>query len=530
MELVGNIPFSESQTSSPLVIKYIAKEESVRPLYERFPSVDNLPIQAKEKLANYAHRSLLCQQISKQYESRGFSLEQQVNFKRLQQAHTVTITTGHQLNLLTGPLYFFYKILEVIKTCEQANAKEDVHAYVPVFWLASEDHDFKEINHFYYKGKKILWDEPKEGPVGRLNLDKLSGVLTSFLDDLAESEGKEKLKKLLVKSYGCSATFGEASFALVNELFSSYGLLCIDGDDAILKQSMIPYFSEEISRKTSFKKITATNKIIGKKVQINPREINLFYIEDGLRERIVQPDLGLDVFEVVNTSLKFTEKELLSLLNKSPEKFSPNALLRPLYQEVLLPNVMYVGGGGEIAYWLQLKSFFESQKVIFPMLLVRNSVQLINEKEWLKMKFLNLDFLDFFQSAEEAVKSQIRKSSNSLDLLQKKEQELRAVFDGLEDLREQTHLSFGQMLDAQRKKQLNGFSKLKKRMLLAEAKNQEERWQQIEKYLERVKVMGALQERKANFTEYYIQTEKSFIKDLYAELLPFEQQFLLLKK
>ena len=152
---------------------------------------------------------------------------------------------------------------------------------------------------------------------------------------------------------------------LANELFKKEGLVILDGESKSLKNLFIPYMNEELKNQSSFKTVSETNlKLTSDEysIQVNPREINLFYIEDNLRERIIFEN---GKYKVNNTKIEFSQVEILAEVDKNPEKFSPNVILRPLYQEVILPNLCYIGGGGEIAYWLQLKSNFVKFKVRF---------------------------------------------------------------------------------------------------------------------------------------------------------------------
>src|SRR5690606_26448320 len=150
----------------------------------------------------------------------------------------------------------------------------------------------------------------------------------------------------------------DATRFLVNKLFAIYGLVILDGNDPILKKIYLPYIVEELIQQTAFEKVSKTNETINTlasnyKLQVNPREINLIYLNKNLRGRIIETD---DLFGVLDTDIRWTKDELLAEVKEYPERFSPNVILRPMYQEIILPNLCYIGGGGELAYWLQLKS------------------------------------------------------------------------------------------------------------------------------------------------------------------------------
>jgi len=308
------------------------------------------------------------------------------NIELLHHENTFTITTSHQLNLFTGPLYFLYKIISVINLTNELKAAYPENNFVPVYWMATEDHDFDEINYFNFKGKKVQWSRQASGAVGRLNTEDLDKVLDVFTANLGFGANSNGIKKLFKCAYLDHKNLADATRFLANELFGIYGLVIVDADDRDLKSLFAPYVKKELTEQTSFTKVSETNEKInslGFNVQVNPREINLFYLKEDLRERIVEQN---GTYFVNDTDISFTKSELLAELEKHPERFSPNVIMRPLYQEVILPNLCYIGGGGELAYWFQLKSYFKAVNVPFPMLLLRNSVLVKTAKQSEKLK------------------------------------------------------------------------------------------------------------------------------------------------
>ena len=149
---------------------------------------------------------------------------------------------------------------------------------------------------------------------------------------------------------------------------------------------------------------------------------------------------------VLNSDYSWQKEELLDEIDSFPERFSPNAVLRPLYQEKILPNLAYVGGGGELAYWLQLKSCFDHHKVTFPMLMMRNSVLIVSSKQIAKIEKLNLNFLDFFQDSNAFSKTVIQRHSNEELSFENQKQFLKKQFDDLFRLAKKTDPSFEKLL------------------------------------------------------------------------------------
>ncbi|MBP6557946.1 MAG: bacillithiol biosynthesis cysteine-adding enzyme BshC, partial [Flavobacterium sp.] len=347
------ISYQESGYFSKLIVDYLEQKTELKKLYNRFPKIENFKNQIEEKEKNFnsndnVKRQVLANALERQYS--GFEISETVksNISLLSDSKTFTITTGHQLNLFTGPLYFLYKIVSTINLCKELKQAYPQHNFVPIYWMATEDHDFEEINYFHFKKAKIKWNRESHGPVGRLSTAGLEEVYKVFIEELGLGENAAYLKSLFDNSYLKHSNLAEATRYLANELFGNKGLIILDGDDVALKQIFVPFIKEELLHQTAFRNVTKTNETLQNyTIQVNPREINLFYIEDDIRERIVFED---NQYKVNNTNLVFTKNEIHLLLETNPEKFSPNVILRPLYQEVILLNLCYIGGGGEIAY------------------------------------------------------------------------------------------------------------------------------------------------------------------------------------
>jgi bacillithiol biosynthesis cysteine-adding enzyme BshC len=315
----------------------------------------------------------------------------------------------------------------------------------------------------------------------------------------------------------------DATRFLANELFKSEGLVIIDGDDKNLKSLFAPYVKNELINQNSFAAVSKTiTQLKEYEVQVNPREINLFYIEDSLRERIVFEN---NIYKVNNTGIEFSEAEILEELKNSPEKFSPNVILRPVYQEVILPNLAYIGGGGEIAYWLELKNNFEIQKVTFPILIVRNSFVIASEKQKYKLAKLGLSFEELFLSEHELLNQKTKEFSNiKIDFSEQKET-LRKQFSELLKIAEQTDKSFIGAVKAQDAKQIKGLENLEKRLLKAEKRVHAYELERIILLQNELFPNQSLQERKTNFSEFYLEFGNSFIDKIIQELKPLENNF-----
>lgn len=528
------IPYAETGFFSNLILDYLAQDKAVEFLYHRYPSLENFGEQIQEKANNYnqQNRKILLATIKSQYNRLKISEATQKHIKNLESQTSFTVTTGHQLNLFTGPLYFLYKIISTINLCKELKSSYPQNHFVPVYWMATEDHDFDEINFFNFNNKKVVWERNAGGAVGELSTEGLDQVFRRFSEMLGTTTNAEKIKDLFKSVYVNHDNLADATRFLAHKLFDEYGLIILDANDKSLKQLFIPHIKRELFEKSCSEAVSKTNTTINTlkdknyKLQVNPREINLFYLEKGSRERIIEKD---GTFFINNSGKQFSKKTLEIEVENYPEKFSPNVLMRPLYQEVILPNLCYIGGGGELAYWLQLKSYFSEENVCFPILLLRNSALLVTKKQLDKIKKLNISLNDLFLPKNE-LETKVTKQISSIRIdFSPQREHLQQQFKGLYKLAEQTDVSFRKAVTAQEKKQLNGLDALEKRLLKAQKRKLADHLNRVTQLQNELFPNGSLQERTANFSEFYLEFGDSFITQLFENLDPLQQEFVCLE-
>ena len=527
------IPFRKTGYFSKLICDYLDENKDLKPFYNRFPSLKNFSAQLAEKSKNYSigNRQVLFDALMRQYGNVELSEKTRNHIVSLKGMDTFTIVTGHQLNLFTGPLYFLYKIISTINLCEELKTTFPDKEFVPIYWMASEDHDFDEINYFNYQGKKIQWNRPMGGAVGRMDTEGLQEVSDVLSAKWGTSKNAKQLKQLFETAYLENNTLTEATRYLANALFGEQGLVIVDGDDAGLKQLFIPFMKKDIFDNQPFKKVTEAIDKLSKvseeyRIQVNPRKINYFYLQEGLRERIVEKN---GTYLVNGTDVQFSRSELEREMAAHPERFSPNVIARPLYQEVILPNLCYIGGGGELAYWLELKQYFEAMDVTFPMLLLRNSALVITDKQLRKIKNLDLDIPDLFLKQNSLINKKIRQISNiDIDFSPQKKL-LEDQFANLYELAEQTDKSFLRAVKAQEVKQKKGLDKLEKRLLKAQKRKLKDHVVRLTELQNALFPNYSLQERQLNFSELYLEYGEDLIPMLMKALQPLEQSFLILR-
>ncbi|WP_438962781.1 bacillithiol biosynthesis cysteine-adding enzyme BshC [Nonlabens sp.] len=522
------LSYKSAQYFSSLMEDYLVEKDKLKPFYHRFPKLELFKAQIEEKQAEFSSkktsREILVTSLLEQYNGLEDSKRSLSNIKLLNDSKTFTITTGHQLNLFTGPLYFLYKIVSVINLCKQLKVVYPSYNFVPVYWMATEDHDFEEIKYFNYHGKKIVWNREATGGVGRLLNDGLEQVLEVFKEELGTSDNAGEIITIFKAAYLKHDNLAQATRYLAHQLFGKEGLVIIDGDDSSLKSLAIPHFKDELLYQTSFYKVNETieNWPAAYKVQVTPREINLFYLKDDLRERIV---LENDIYKVVDSDISFTKNEILIELQNHPERFSPNVIMRPLYQEVILPNLCYIGGGGEMAYWLELKEYFNSQNVTFPMLLMRNSALLMTRKQKDKVEKLSLELKDLFLKDFELDEKLTKQLSEiEIDFSTQKEH-LHKQFKELYKIALQTEASFQGAVAAQEHKQIKGLEHLEKRLLKAQKRKLKDFLNRASDLQKELFPNSSLQERQENFSSFYLEYGSNLIEHIKENLDPLDMNF-----
>lgn len=516
MEKKSAISFLEVE-SIPLLIKDFLTQK-ILGFEQDIYTEGNIKNRIAQKKNSFTveNRQILVEVLSEQHSKLALSEKQKNNLDLLQREDTFTVTTGHQLNLFSGPAFFIYKILQTIKLADHLNGIFPVNKIVPVFWMASEDHDFEEINHFKTESNYYETKAHAGGAVGEIIVED-DAFISQFAQEFKDSVFGTELILMMKRAYKKDNTLSEATRILVHELFSDYGLIIIDGDHPRLKSQLKEVFKAELLHQNLFKKTKETVKFLTEKygkVQVNPREINLFYLTET-RDRIA---FDGEKFIIVDKNISFTKDEILHELENHPEKFSPNALMRPVYQESILPNLAYIGGNAEIMYWLELKNYFKNISLPFPVLIPRNSMLFVKEKSVTKIEKLNLKLEDFILNFSEVTSNLLMQNNTILALLNEQETMLQKQFDEIALISSDTDKSFGTLVEAEKTRQLKSFKRMKKRLLRAEKIKQSEKLQRLENLFLTIHPGGNWQERVLNFSVFYADHGREWLQTCYDEI------------
>ena len=484
-----------------LLLDYLDQKPALESFYSIYPTLEN----AKEAIISKQNfdiekRKTLVDVLEKQYTG----LPYLPDFSILLKENTFTVTTGHQLNIFTGPLYIIYKIVTTVKLARALKEAYPEYNFVPIYWMATEDHDFEEIATFHLFGQTHKWTGEHKGAVGRLNPKELESILKQLPDK----------PMLFAKAYLENTTLADAVRCYMHELFGKQGLITLDADHADLKRHFLPIIKEELTDSVSEKLVTETTgklNALGYHTPLHAREINLFYLADGLRERITRDG---DNFQVLNTDITFTKSEILDLASKNPKFFSPNVVLRPLYEEVILPNLAYIGGPSEVPYWMQLKGVFEHFNVAFPMLMPRNFALYINHLQGKKVEKLKINYKDLFLDEVALRKTFVERNTEHILSLEDQKNAFNEIFEAILNKATAVDQTMHGAVKAEQTRLLNSLKHLEKRIIKAEERNHESEITQLISLKNKLFPNGIAQERYDNLLNFYIN-DPEFIEKLF---------------
>jgi bacillithiol biosynthesis cysteine-adding enzyme BshC len=491
-------------------LDYINKIDSLKPFYGAYPEIANFREIIDKKTFTGSKREKLVAELEKQYEGLSFKPDLDILLKE----NTFTVTTGHQLNIFTGPLYIIFKIVTAINLAKKLKNTYPNYNFVPVYWMASEDHDLEEIQSFRAFGRKYKWKTDQTGAVGRMKPDGLA--------EIGDQLGKEA--SFFKDAYAKNSTLANAVRDYMHHLFGTYGLVTIDADSRLLKSQFQSVMKDDLLNNTAYGLVnerTSQIENLGYKTQISPREINFFYLDKNLRERIVKTESG---FEVLHTDLTFSQSQMEDIIINEPEKLSPNVVLRPLYEEWILPNLAYIGGPSEVPYWLQLKPVFEHYKEAFPALLPRNFGLILDAKSKENLDKLNFSLEDIFKPTDDLKKEYVKANSQMELDLNKELDVLNEIYSSIKQKADSLDITLGRTTEAFETKSIDLIKKLEKRLIRAEKRNHSEAMTKIEQIREHLCPGGGLQERKDNMLNFY-SLDNLFIEQLLEAFDPLNYSF-----
>lgn len=508
---------------------YTLGDQSLRPFYEHDVSLEAFEKVIAQKNFDPKKRQILVEELEEQYKGVAASTATLENIQQLKQANCYTIITAHQPNLFTGPLYSIYKIISTINLVEKLRETYPEQSFVPIFWTGGEDHDFEEVNHLNLFGKRLTWDDKQGGSVGQYTVDSLRSVLDETKAILGEGEYAKVVAEKLETFYGNASSYSEAVKHFLNWIFGRYGLVIANAGTAGFKGQMISLFKDELLHQSSKPIIAQTIQDLeaaGYQQQAHAREINLFYLSPNKRSRIVKEG---NQYEVLDTDLRFSEAEILAELATNPQNFSPNVVLRPLFQESIFPNLAYIGGGGEIAYWLERKTQFEHYQVPFPMLIRRCSVLWVPKGMTKLMSKLNIQTKELFEDTHQLLKQYVLENTEAELSLKEELNALNAIFGQILSKAKEVDSALEPGVLGQQKQMQKAVENLEQRLIRSEKKKNETSMQQIQKLKDNLFPNNGLQERYDNFLGFYSRYGEMFLETLKENLDVLDKKMLVIE-
>ncbi|MBR2647597.1 MAG: bacillithiol biosynthesis cysteine-adding enzyme BshC [Sediminibacterium sp.] len=530
------LPYAATHAFSSLVTDYLAQVPAITAFQLHAPTYEGISAAIETRKKYLVNRKLLVNALHKQYT--GLSVSDQVanNIELLLAENTFTITTAHQPNIFTGPLYFIYKILHTVKLCEELKEKFPSENFVPIYYMGSEDADLEELGFINAGDQHLIWETKQEGAVGRMKVDKpLLKILGDLERQIAVLPHGTAWITLLRNCYTEGKTIQQATLELVNELFGKYGVVVVIPDNAELKSLFRLTVEKELVEKFSESIVAETTLELAKhyKVQAAGRPINLFYLIDDKRERIeVEGERDKEEgirYKVKGLGLSFTQEEILKELYEHPERFSANVILRGVFQGTILPDIAFIGGGGELAYWLELKNVFAAAGVPYPVLILRNSFVFIEPLVNERIQKQHLSDNDLFETELTLINALVTKNTKQQLRLSEQIEQVKLQYQFIQMLAagvDKSLVEHAKSLEARTVKLLAG---LEKKIFRAEKRKYETDIQQIQFIKKSLFPANSLQERHQNIALFYAKYGPGFIDSIYKASTGLAQEFCVVK-
>ncbi len=540
------INFSDIPKHQNLFLDYMYEFENVEEYYKHdfrnkdcyLPLFKNISESKKSKPFNIS--SILKNQYST---LKGVSEKTLKNINVLDDSKTITIVTGQQLGILGGPLYTLYKIITAVRLANQLSQRFDDYNFVPVFWLEADDHDFNEVrsvNLFDNENQVInigykeqINDDDAKQSIGKIIFDEsLNDFISQFESSLRDTDYKNELLTKIKECYQVGNSFKDNFKQLMFWLFDEYGVVIFDPQDAEVKSLLKPIFKKEVNDFT-----TQTQKLIQTSAkleetyhaQVKVKPVNMFYHTDEGRYSIEPVD---EIFKLRRKRKQFTKEEILNEIENSPDRFSPNVLLRPICQDYLLPTAFYIAGPSEISYFAQVTPLYDFYKIVTPIIFPRSSVTLLEKNVGAAMDKYDLALTDIFLGLDELKEKVIAGlSENNIDkAFEDSINEIDLTFDKLKENLFAIDKTLVDSSARYRERIISSINELKSKATKAQENKHETTIRQLTRLSNLLYPNENLQEREINFTYFYNKYGKALIAKIYNDISinEFEHQIITL--
>jgi bacillithiol biosynthesis cysteine-adding enzyme BshC len=542
---VETLPFDQIPQQTRLFLDYLKDPVALRRFYPEAVSFHYEVSDRRERvLANYkTDRGAVCDALERMNRGWGASEKTLVNIGLLREADCIAVVSGQQVGLFTGPLYTIYKALSAVKLAE-CMSQRGIKA-VPVFWLATEDHDFPEVAKAEFINRDCVFSSvsapaelhPEGLPVGRVILDEsLPATIHDLLSALPQTEFTEDLETLLREAYQPGRTFGDAFARVMAQLTGELGLIILDPLDSQLKKLAAPLYAEAALRAHEIANAIVNRsrelEAAGYHAQVAPSENSFplfWHDENGARHALARTDGGKyqakgesqrPVRQGGQLAQEYSVEELAAWALREPDRFSPNVTLRAVVQDFLLPTVAYYGGAAEIAYFAQTAEVYRILDRPVTPILPRASLTMVEKHTWRSLERYGIRLTDFFAGADHVVARVVaeylgKETSGAFD------HTTTTFNDELDSLQEQLRRvdpTLAEALEKGRRKINYQIDGLRTRFQRAQMGRDEAVHRQIERAFDLLYPGKTLQERRINITSMLARHGRYVIDWIYGAI------------
>ena len=540
------INFGDIPKNQNLFLDYLHEFENVKDFYkhnfrnkEEYAPLFKKISQSKSK-NHFDLKSILVEQYS---DLDNISSKTLNNINSLNQTKTIAVVTGQQLGILGGPLYTLAKILTAIRLANQLTERYDEYKFVPVFWLEGDDHDFNEVravnildneNQILNIGyKEEISDDDAKQSIGNLIFDEALNEFLNKIDlNLRDTEFKNDLINKLKECYQVGKSFKKSFRDLLFFLFDEFGLIIFDPQDTKVKSILKPIFKKEINDfKIHTQKLIQVSAILEEvyHAQVKVKPVNLFYHTDDGRYSIEPVE---EIYKLRRKRKQFTKDEILAEIENTPERFSPNVLLRPICQDYIFPTGLYVAGPSEISYFAQVTPLYDFYDINTPIVYPRSSFTLLEKNIASSLDKFDLSMNDVFLGFEELKEKVITElSENNVEsVFNESSNEIELIFDKLKENLFAIDKTLVEASARTKEKIFSTINELRAKAIKAQDNKYETTIRQLIKISNSLYPNGNLQEREINFVYFYNKYGKELIKKIYEDLSisEFEHQVIIL--
>ncbi|HXI24938.1 MAG TPA: bacillithiol biosynthesis cysteine-adding enzyme BshC [Pyrinomonadaceae bacterium] len=535
---VEKLSFANIPGQSKLFLDYLRDPTALRRFYpEAVKNHFDLLERRERVLVNYeTDRAAVCDALERMNRGWGASEQTLKHIQTLRESDCIAVVSGQQAGLFGGPLYTVYKALSAIKLAECLSLR-GVKA-VPVFWIATEDHDFAEVATAEFVNRdcglssvKVSESIHHEGsPVGLAVLDdSIDQTISGLLNALPQNEFSDHLTNLVRDCYRREKGFGDAFAAFLTRLTQDRGLILLDPLDAKLKKLAAPVYSQAAQRASAIAKAIAdrSRELVegGYHAQVTPSEDSFplfLHDEAGARHALTRTANGS--YRTKSESQKpdrqggplqqeYSAEELADLAQREPERFSPNVTLRAVVQDYLLPTIAYYGGSAEIAYFAQTSEVYRILDRPVTPILPRASLTFVEKHTWRSFERYGLALADFFEGSDHVIARVVQKylGKETAQTFEHTTETFNKELDTLQEQLRRVDPTLADALDTGRRKINYQIDGLRTRFNRAQIARDEAVHRQLEHAFDLLYPNKALQERHINVTSFIARHGLYFI-------------------